>query len=91
MNNILSQQDTKAVLDILVEQLGVEREHLTPEARIQEDLGADSLTVVEISMALEERFNISIPDEEWEKVSTVEDLFSALQHIAVQQDVGRGH
>jgi acyl carrier protein len=78
MNDILSDKDTKAVLDILVEQLGVAPAQLTPDARIQEDLGADSLTFVEITMALEERFNLSIPDEEWEKVSTVGDLFETL-------------
>jgi acyl carrier protein len=66
------------VLDILVEQLGVQAAQLTPDAKLAQDLGADSLTLVEITMALEERFNLSIPDEEWEKVSTVGDLFEAL-------------
>ena len=81
MNNILSDQDTKAVLDILVEQLGVQEAQLIPEARLQEDLGADSLTLVEITLALEERFHLSIPDEEWEKVSTVGDLFEVLADL----------
>ena len=81
MNNILSDNDTKAVLDLLVEQLGVQREQLTPDARIQEDLSADSLTVIEIAMAIEERFNISIPDEQWETVSTVGDLFETLAKL----------
>ena len=78
MNNILSEKDTKAVLDILVEQLGVQEAQLTPEARLEEDLGADSLTKVEITMALEERFELSIPDEEWERVTTVGELFEVL-------------
>lgn len=81
MNNLLSEKDTKAVLDILVEQLGVQEAQLTPDARLQEDLGADSLTIMEITMAVEERFNLSIPDEEWEKVSTVGDLFEALAEL----------
>jgi acyl carrier protein len=81
MNDILSERDTKAVFDILTEQLGVEQAQLTPDARIEEDLGADSLTKVEIIMALDERFNISIPDEVAEKVSTVGDLFEALGEL----------
>ncbi len=51
---------------------------MTPEARLQEDLGADSLTLVEITMVLEERFNLSIPDEVWERASTVGDVFETL-------------
>jgi acyl carrier protein len=81
MNNLLSDTDTKAVLDILVEQLGVPEAQLTPEARLEGDLGADSLTLVEITIALEERFNLSIPDEEWERVSTVGDVFEALVEL----------
>ena len=81
MNNMLSDKDTQAVLDILVEQLGVQRAQLTPGAKIQEDLGADSLTVIEIAMAMEERFNLSIPDEQWETVSTVGDLFELLAKL----------
>lgn len=81
MNNRLSDKDTQAVLDILVEQLGVQRAQLTPDAKIQEDLGADSLTVIEISMAMEERFNLSIPDEQWETVSTVGDLLELLAKL----------
>ena len=81
MNNILSERDTKAVLDILVEQLGVQEAQLTPEARLEEDLGADSLTLVEITMALEDRFDLSIPDEESGKVLTVGDLFEVLGEL----------
>jgi len=81
MNNILSEKDTKAVLEILVEQLGVEESQLTPEARLEEDLGADSLEIVEIIMALEEQFQISIPDEASEKVSTVQDVFNAISDV----------
>jgi len=81
MNNLLSETDTKAVLDILVEQLGVQETQLTPDARLEEDLGADSLDIVEITMSVDERFNISVPDEVAEKVSTVGDLFEALADL----------
>lgn len=81
MNNLLSDTDTKAVLDILVEQLGVTTEQLTPEAKLQADLGADSLTIVEITMALEERLHVEIPDESWEGVSTVNDAFELLAEL----------
>jgi len=73
--------DTKAVLDILVEQLGVQETQLTPDARLEEDLGADSLDIVEITMSVDERFNISVPDEVAEKVSTVGELFEALADL----------
>jgi acyl carrier protein len=81
MNTLLSEKDTKAVFAILVEQLGVQESQLTTEARLHEDLGADSLTIVETTMALEDLFDISIPDEEWEKVSTVGDLFETLAEL----------
>jgi acyl carrier protein len=81
MNHLLSENNTKAVLDILVEQLGVQREQLTSEARLQEDLGADSLTIAEITLALEEQFNLAIPDEAWERVSTVSDVFEVLAEL----------
>ena len=79
MNNTpLSDKDTKAVFDILVEQLGVEADQLKLDAAIQEDLGADSLDVMEIIMGVEEQFNVTIPDEMAEKVSSVGDLLEAL-------------
>jgi acyl carrier protein len=81
MNNLLSEKHTKAVLDILVEHLGVPEAQLTPDARLQEDLGADSLEEVEIIMALEERFGLSIPEEMAERISTVGDLFEALEEL----------
>ena len=90
MKDILSERDTKAVLDILVEQLGVQEAQLTSEARLEEDLGADSLTKVEIIMALEDRFELSIPDEESEKVSTVGDLFEVLGELLGNPELRRG-
>jgi acyl carrier protein len=86
MNDILSERDSKAVRDILVEQLGVSEAQLTPDARLVEDLGADSLTITEIVMALEERFNLSVPDEEWEKVATVEEVFETVSNALAKTD-----
>ncbi|MEM6446630.1 MAG: acyl carrier protein [Cyanobacteria bacterium J06642_2] len=61
------------VQKIVVEQLGVEGEKVTPEANFQNDLGADSLDTVELVMAFEEEFNMEIPDEEAESIATVGD------------------
>jgi acyl carrier protein len=80
MNNIiLTDKDREAVVSILVEQLEVEQSQVTEDADIQGDLGADSLDIMEILLALEERFNLSIPDEVSERVKTVGDLCEALQ------------
>ena len=59
------------VKEIIVEQLGVNAEQVTPEASFIEDLGADSLDTVELVMAFEEEFGAEIPDEEAEKLTTV--------------------
>lgn len=59
------------VKDIIEKELGVEREKLTPEASFIEDLGADSLDIVELVMEFEKEFNIDIPDEDAEKLRTV--------------------
>ena len=59
------------VKEIIVEQLGVNPEQVTPEASFIEDLGADSLDTVELVMAFEEEFGAEIPDEEAEKLTTV--------------------
>ena len=67
------------VKDIIVEELGVEREKLTNEASFMEDLGADSLDTVELVMAFEKEFNIDIPDEDAEKMRTVGDAMSYLR------------
>ena len=56
---------------IISEQLGVEEDEVLPEAKFVDDLGADSLDTVELVMALEEEFDIEIPDEEAEKIQTV--------------------
>jgi acyl carrier protein len=61
------------VKKIIVDQLGVDQAEVTPEASIEDDLGADSLDRVELVMAFETEFNIDIPDEEAEKIKTVGD------------------
>ena len=64
------------VKEIIVEQLGVNAEDVVPSASFVDDLGADSLDTVELVMALEEEFDVEIPDEEAEKIKTVQDAIS---------------
>jgi acyl carrier protein len=71
------------VKDIIINELGVEAEKVTPDASFVEDLGADSLDTVELVMAFEEEFGIEIPDEDAEKMQTVGD---AIEYIKQQQD-----
>jgi len=59
------------LIDLLVEELGLERDKITMEASFDEDLEVDSLGVVELLMALEDNFGVAIPDEEAEKITTV--------------------
>ncbi len=61
---------------IVVEQLGVTKEELAPEASFIDDLGADSLDIVELVMAMEEEFDIEIPDDDAEKIQTIKDVIS---------------
>jgi acyl carrier protein len=67
------------VKDIIVEQLGVDPERVSAEASFIDDLGADSLDIVELVMAMEEEFNIEIPDEDAEKLRTVADVQNYLE------------
>jgi len=67
------------VKDIIVEQLGVKPEQVTPEAKFIEDLGADSLDTVELVMALEEEFGSEIPDEQAEKLQSVGDVIKYVE------------
>ncbi len=62
------------IKEIIVEQLGVEEDQITPDASFIDDLGADSLDTVELVMAFEEEFDIEIPDEAAEKIRTVRDV-----------------
>ncbi len=64
------------VKDIIVDQLGVSADQVTPEAKFVEDLGADSLDTVELVMALEEEFDVEVPDDEAEKLQAVKDVVS---------------
>ena len=70
------------VKQIIVDQLGVEPADVTPAASFVDDLGADSLDRVELIMALEETFDMEIPDEDAEKISTVQDAVDYIQKNA---------
>ena len=70
------------VKDIIVEQLGVNPEQVTPQASFIEDLGADSLDIVELVMAFEEEFSVEVPDEDAEKLQTVGDVIKYIQERA---------
>ena len=67
------------IVEIIANQLGIDHGDVTPEASVVDDLGADSLDVVELVMALEEEFNLEIPDEEAEKIKSVNDIFSHME------------
>ena len=69
--------------DLLVDELGIDRDKVKPEARFEEDLEVDSLGVVELLMALEDNFGVKIPDEEAEKISTVSE---AVDTVATKLD-----
>ena len=72
------------VRDIIVEQLGVNADQVTTEAKFIEDLGADSLDTVELVMAFEEEFGIEVPDEEAEKLLTVGNVVSYIEDHSQQ-------
>jgi acyl carrier protein len=67
------------VRDIIIDQLGVDEEEVKPESSFVDDLGADSLDIVEVVMALEEEFEIEIPDEDAEHIRTVEEAVEYIQ------------
>ena len=69
------------VIDIIVEQLSVDRDKVTPEASFVDDLGADSLDLVELIMAMEEAFDTEIPDEVAEKITTVKDAIAHVESV----------
>lgn len=73
------------ITEIIVEQLGVKPEEVTPEASFVDDLGADSLDTVELVMALEEEFGVEIPDEDAEKIQTVGDAIKYVEEKAKQK------
>ncbi len=74
----------KRVKEIIVEQLGVNESEVTPEAKFVDDLGADSLDLVELVMALEEEYNMEISDEDAEKILTVGDAIEYIKSHTTQ-------
>jgi len=70
------------VANIIVEQLGISREEIVPEASFIDDLGADSLDIVELVMAMEETFDLEIPDDDAEKIATVKNAVDYIQEHA---------
>ncbi len=70
------------VKEIIAKELEVDTKQLTPEAKFIEDLGADSLDIVELVMALEEEFNLEIPDEDADKLKSVGDAMNYLKQHA---------
>jgi len=70
---------TDRVKKIVIDQLGVDEEQVTPSASFTDDLGADSLDAVELVMALEQEFNLEIPDEDAEKLTNIEDTVKYIQ------------
>jgi len=71
----------KRIVEIIATQLGIDQADITPQANVVDDLGADSLDVVELIMALEEEFNLEIPDEEAEKIKNVQDIFTYMESV----------
>lgn len=78
MNAMLSEKTVEKVRDIIVGQLDVTRDQVTPEAGIMEDLGADSLDVAEIAMKVEEEFDVTLSDDRLERVRTFGELCEEL-------------
>jgi len=78
MSDVDHQRIEERVKKIVIEQLGVKEEDVVAEASFVDDLGADSLDTVELVMALEEEFDIEIPDDQAEKIATLQD---AINHI----------
>jgi acyl carrier protein len=69
------------MVDIIVEQLSVEKDKVVPNASFVDDLGADSLDLVELIMAMEEEFDVEIPDEDAEKINTVQNAIDYINNL----------
>ena len=80
----MAENVAEKVKEIIVNELGVEPEKVTPQASFVEDLGADSLDTVELVMAFEEEFGIEIPDEDAEKLQSVGDAINYLKEKGVE-------
>jgi acyl carrier protein len=79
VEEIMADSIADKVKDIIAEELGVDREEVTDNARFIDDLGADSLDTVELVMRFEEEFGIEIPDEDAEKIQSVKDSISYIE------------
>ena len=77
----MSEEIMEKISKVIVEKLGVKEEKVTPEATFVDDLGADSLDQVELIMALEDTFDIEIPDEEAEKLKKVQDVIDYVKNL----------
>ncbi len=75
----MAEELEKKVISIIAEQLGVDEDEIKLEASFIDDLGADSLDIVELVMALEEEYGIEIPDEDAEKIKTVQDAINYIK------------
>ncbi len=71
--------DTDRIVTIIAEQLQIDEDQVTPDASFMDDLGADSLDTVELIMALEEEFDMEIPDSDAEKIRTVQDALDYME------------
>ncbi len=69
------------VCKLLAEQLGISADKITPEAEVVKDLGADSLDVVELMMALEDEYGITLPENEVEGIKTVQDIVDMMERL----------
>jgi acyl carrier protein len=78
-DKVISQDVYERLRKIVAEQLGVEEEQIVPEASFVEDLNADSLDLVDLIMTLEEQFGLEIPDEDAEKIVTVQDAMNYVE------------
>ncbi len=77
-----NEEIVRRVKDLIAESLGVNQTEVVPAASFIDDLGADSLDIVELVMAIEKEFNIEIPDEDAEKISTVQDAINYIDNKA---------
>ena|SRR5207253_3913107 len=84
-NSMAEKSIKEKVKDIIVEQLGVNPEQVTDEASFIEDLGADSLDIVELVMAFEEEFGVEVPDEDAEKLQKVGDVIKYIEEKSSKQ------
>ena len=76
----------ETVIELIVDNLGVEESEITLEAHFVNDLGADSLDTVELVMALEREYDLEIPDEKAEKIQTVQDAISFIETALAEKD-----